>query len=145
MPVLGLACSDPGAKCVAQLSSGFAMCVFLEKDVSCPDNYPVKHLVYPDFDDQRSCSACECGAPVGSGCTASLNVFKDGACSMPLLTEALSSSSTTCVDLVPAGVPLGSKTLTALAYQPGSCAPSGGEPSGSVEPTGAATFCCLTN
>jgi hypothetical protein len=62
-----------------------------------------------------------------------------------LLTASLTSSGTTCVDLVPAGVPLGSKTLTALAYQPGSCAPSGGELSGSVEPTGAATFCCLEN
>ena len=141
----GLDCNDPNKMCVAAATSGFAMCVAHEKDVSCPANYPVKHVVYDGFDDQRFCSACACGAPVGSGCTASLNVFKDGACTMPLLTEALSSSSTTCVDLVPAGVPLGSKTLTALAYQPGSCAVSGGEPSGSVEPTGAATFCCLTN
>jgi len=48
-----------------------------------------------------------------------------------------------CPDLVPAGLPLGSKTVTALAYQAGNCLPSGGEPSGTVEAAFASTFCCL--
>ena len=120
------------------------MCIYHEADVSCPDAYPDKHLVYAGFDDQRTCSSCACSAPVGSSCTAALSVFKDGACSVPLLGSLpISSSGPACVDLVPAGLPLGSKTVTALAYAAGNCMPSGGEASGTVEASGPSTFCCL--
>jgi len=101
-------------------------------------------VVYAGVDDQRTCSACACGAPTGGACTAALSVFKDGVCSVPLLGSVpISSSKSSCFDLAPAGLPLGSKTVTALAYQAGKCMPSGGEPSGTVEPAFASTFCCL--
>ena len=120
------------------------MCIYHEADVSCPDAYPDKHLVYAGFDDQRACSPCACSAPIGSGCTAALSVFKDGACSIPLLGSVpISSSKSACFDLVPAGLPLGSKTVSALAYGPGTCMPSGSEASGTVEAAGPSTFCCL--
>ena len=79
----------------------------------------------------------------GGLCTGTLNVFKDEACSVPLLSDPLSSSGPACFDLVPAGLPLGSKTVEALAYQAGSCMPSGGEALGAVEASLASTFCCL--
>ena len=139
-----LGCDDPGETCLPFVAPPeFTICLFHTSDVSCPDTYPEKHLVYDGIDDQRTCSACACSAPAGSSCTASLNVFKDSACSMPLLTSTVGSSGAACVDLVLAGLPLGSKTITNLAYQPGSCVPSGGEPSGTVEPAGPATFCCV--
>ena len=75
-------------------------------------------------------------------CTATLDVFKDGACSVPLLSDPISSSKSACFDVVPAGLPLGSKTVTALAYKPGACPPSGGDARGTVEATGPSTFCC---
>jgi hypothetical protein len=144
MPTLGLLCSDPGQTCVPSAAPpDFAMCLYHEADVSCPDSYPVKHLVFADFSDQRACSDCACNAPTGSTCTATLNVFKDDACSVPLLSDPVSSSASSCFDVAPAGLPLGSKTLTALAYQAGTCTPSGGEASGTVEATGPSTFCCL--
>ncbi len=137
-------CSDPGQACVpSAVPPDFSMCIYHEGDASCPDAYPDKHLVYAGFDDQRACSACACSAPVGSSCTAALSVFKDGACSALLLSVPISSSSPSCVDLAPAGLPLGSKTVTALAYAPGTCTPSGGEASGTVEASGPSTFCCL--
>lgn len=143
MATTGFGCSDPGQTCVpAAVPPDFAMCIYHEADVSCPDSYPLKHLVYAGFDDQRACSPCACSAPVGSACTAALSVFKDGACSVPLLSVPVSSSASACFDLVPAGLPLGSKTLTALAYQAGNCVPTGGEPSGTVEASGPSTFCC---
>jgi hypothetical protein len=55
----------------------------------------------------------------------------------------ISSLKSSCVDLVPAGLPLGSKTVTALAYQAGNCMPSGGEPQGALLAAEASTFCCL--
>ena len=55
---------------------------------------------------------------------AALSVFKDGACSVPLLcSHLISSSGSACFDLVPAGLPLVSKTVTALAYTAGNCMP----------------------
>ncbi|MFS8070207.1 MAG: hypothetical protein ACMG6S_27910, partial [Byssovorax sp.] len=131
MATAGLLCSDPSETCVpAAVPPDFAMCIYHAADVSCPDAYPDKHLVYAGFDDQRTCSDCACSAPVGSSCTAALSVFKDGACSVPLLGSLpISSSGASCIDLLPAGLPLGSKTVTALAYAPGTCTPSGGEAS----------------
>ena len=148
MPTKGLLCSDPGTMCVASAAtSTFAMCLYHQSDVSCPPAYPAKHLVFSGFDDERACSACACSAPAGSACTATLNVFKDsdGTCSVPLLSDPVSSSGQSCFDLMPAGLPLGSKTVTDLAYQPGTCVPSGGEPVGTVEPSGPATICCLSS
>ena len=140
-----LGCNDPGQACVpAAVPPDFSVCIYHEADVSCPDAYPDKHLVYAGFDDQRACSACACSAPIGSSCTAALSVFKDGDCSVPLLGSVpISSSGSACFDLLPAGLPLGSKTVTALAYAPGACTASGGEASGTVEASGPSTFCCL--
>ena len=145
MPTAGFGCSDPGQTCVpVAVPPEFSLCVYHEGDVSCPDSYPEKHVVYAGVDDQRTCSACACGAPVGGACTAALSVFKDGACSVPLLGGLpISSLGSSCVDLLPAGLPLGSKTITALAYQAGNCIPSGGEPSGALLAAEASTFCCL--
>ncbi len=83
---VGLVCSDPSQTCVpAAAPPDFSMCIYHHEDVSCPDAYPDKHLVFAGFDDQRACSSCVCSAPVGSSCSAALSVFKDGTCSVPLL------------------------------------------------------------
>ena len=146
MVTSGLLCSDPGQMCVpAAMPPDFSMCLYNQADVSCPDTYPDKHLVYTGFDDQRTCSPCACGAPVGSSCSGSLSIFKDSACSSPLLFAPISSSNSACFNVVPAGLPLGSKTVTALTYASGTCLPSGGEATGTVEASGPATFCCLSN
>ena len=142
--VSGHGCSEPGETCVpSAVPPDFLLCIYHEGDTSCPDAYSDKHLVYGRFDDQRACSPCACGAPDGSMCTATLSVFKDNACSVPLLgPDPLSSSKSSCFDLAPAGLPLGSKTVTALAYKPGPCPPGGGDSYGTVEASEPATFCC---
>lgn len=144
-PTSGLLCSA-GQMCVqAAAPPDFALCIYQKSDASCPDSYPEKHLVYAGFDDQRSCSDCACGAPLGSSCKATLSVFQDGICSLPFSTATVGSSARACFDLVPADPPLGSKTVTALIYEPGSCSPSGGAALGKIEATGPSTFCCLAS
>jgi hypothetical protein len=145
MPTAGFGCSDPGQTCVPiPVPPEFSLCIYHEGDVACPSSYADKHVVYAGVDDQRTCSACACGAPGGGTCTAALSVFKDGACTAALLGSLpISSLKSSCVDLVPAGLPLGSKTVTALAYQAGNCMPSGGEPQGALLAADASTFCCL--
>ena len=76
-----------------------------------------------------------------------LDVFEDAGCSAkakPLLTfDHLSNVGSLCHDLPDAGVALGSKRLM-LAYDAGTCAPSGGAAldAGPAEPS---TFCCLVS
>ena len=144
MPTAGFGCSDPGQTCVPiAVPPEFSLCIYHEGDVSCPDSYPDKHVAYAGVDDQRTCSACARGAPVGGACTAALSVFKDNACSTLSSTVGLSSTVPTCFDVVPSGQALGSKLSEAPVYAPGVCQASGGEPMGQALPEGASTYCCL--
>jgi hypothetical protein len=95
------------------------------------------------MDDGRSCTECACDPPEGSHCTATISIYKDDACSVPLpFVAPIDSSKAFCYDL-PTGGALGSKQLTPPLYQPGTCLPSGGEPTGQVDPVEPITFCCL--
>jgi hypothetical protein len=95
--------------------------------------------------DHRGCGECQCGAPVGSGCLASLRFYDDAACGSQFATNPISSSDPQCVKIIPPGRAIGAKAITDLAYVPGSCSASGGEPTGaaSPDPINAVTFCCL--
>ncbi len=137
-------CDDPGQVCapVAVPPQGFTLCVYQDGDLDCPASFPNKLGVATGFDDQRGCSACTCGSPAGGLCVATLNVFTDNACTAPLLSIPISSTGPACVDLVPPGPALGSKTVEKLKYLHGDCAAAGGDPMGDAVPTGAATFCC---
>lgn len=135
---------DLGHVC-APRDPAFRSCIWQPGDVpTCPEGYPVRIAGAEGLDDQRACSSCGCGDAEGGHCTGLLTVYKDAACTDTSGALALDSMSAPCVDVLGAGaVGLGSKTLTNVKYAAGTCAPSGGEPTGSVVPTGAATFCCL--
>ena len=145
--VSGGACGDLALTCApsAAQSPGFLTCIFQQGDNECPPSYSVKHLVYSSFTDARSCSPCTCGASDGS-CSAKLDVYPDGTCTPPdpPFGLALTSAGPSCAAIDPPGSALGSKMLAGLGYHPGACAPDGGQVVGVVEPSGAATFCCLS-
>jgi hypothetical protein len=121
---------------------GFLQCIFRTGDNACPDEYPIRHVFYDEVSDARHCSECSCAPPEGSVCSATVTIFGDGSCSMDPVYVDIFSVGPRCEDLVPAGVDLGGKTVTAPSYQPGTCAPLGGKPTGSVELKGPSTFCC---
>jgi hypothetical protein len=127
------ACSPP---------AGFSLCVHREGDIDCPPRYPMKHLFFEGVDDRRSCASCRCGPPEGNACVAFVAAWKDGACGV--VAGAINVASTSqkgCFD-VPPGFPLGGKTAQVAEAQPGSCAPSGGQPAGGAAPAGPVTVCC---
>jgi hypothetical protein len=139
-------CTDTAVTCTAAPPPGFLVCIYHDGDGRCPASYPDKHLAYASLSDTRGCTSCACAAPSGSLCTATLSVFKEPGCTgAPFLAGPISSEKASCFDLSPAGLPLGGKTVTALAYRAGACAPSGGDPMGSVDPAGPSTFCCLVS
>ena len=139
-------CLDPSKVCVPAAPPpppGFLQCIFRKGDNECPDEYPTRHVFYDDVSDARDCSECSCAPPVGGVCSATVRIFADGSCSMDPWNVNVTSIGPKCEDLEITGADLGGKTVTAPSYQPGTCEPLGGEPIGSVELKGPATFCCL--
>jgi hypothetical protein len=56
----------------------------------------------------------------------------------------IASTGQGCTNIMPPGLPLGSKEITNLEYHPGSCEPSGGETIGDIDPLGPPTvYCCI--
>jgi hypothetical protein len=139
------ACGDPASlACVSPASPppSYQRCVYQTGDQTCPSAYPQKQSLSTDADDTRGCTPCACDTPAGSYCTAELDVFKDGACTQPLLSDPVSSLSAPCFDITPPGPALGSMSVDKVTYTPGTCAPSGGQPTGTATATGLVTLCC---
>lgn len=126
-------------------------CVRKEGITDCPtifdSSYTKQYIAYPSngFTDTTACTACEC-FPSGGACFGTLRVYSDDSCSTnEILAHGVGSGMRDCWDLLPFGDALGSKQITDLAYVPGRCEPSGGEPIGSVElhDDDAVTWCCI--
>ena len=116
---------------------------------SCPANYSAERFVmYDDAKviDNRECSECTCSAPVGGACVGTVRLYDDAACGAEFAKQPIASYGKQCTNIYPAGRAIGSKAITDVAYVPGTCAPSGGEPIGEAHPDSAdaVTFCCLS-
>jgi hypothetical protein len=145
-------CSTAGAVCAPAGAPGFALCIRASGDVPCPvapvaaedgeRSFSQRHTFFDGAEDSRACSDCACGAPVGGVCTGTVALYEDATCAVPLDTVAVASTGPVCLDVQPPGTPLGSAQVSALAYQPGTCSASGGDPVGVLTPTGPTTFCC---
>jgi hypothetical protein len=129
---------------------GFKLCIFNDGERACPSEDPdnvftEQHVFYQGVEDDRQCSACACGSPKGSACTAMLSIYKgnDLTCNGPALAQnTISSAGPVCVDIALPGQSLGSKSVKSTAYLPGICQPMGGDESGSAIKIGPATLCC---
>ena len=131
---------DEAAIC-APVVAGVETCVQRPGEHACPAGYPVKHTFHEEAVDSRACAPCSCGAPVGGSCTAIALAYSDQACQAALGAKAVESGSTGEGFDVPEGTALGSKAAEVVAAA-GSCAASGGEPTGTVEPGATVTVCC---
>jgi hypothetical protein len=141
-------CDRDGLLCVSEPAGrlpppdGFRTCIYHPDEVPCPEAYPVQRVFYAGVEDTRACSPCACGEPEGASCSILATAYTDAACQGLAVSAMVSSVLDFCGVLVP-GTGLGSKSAEVLDIDPGTCTPSGGEPTGSVKPTGPSTFCCL--
>jgi hypothetical protein len=122
---------------------GFRLCILKEGDHDCPPTFTFteKHTFYEKAAEE--CLDCSCGPPEGSVCKATLSVYQDGTCSGPPVEQlSIGSTASTCVDVVPAGQALASKSAGPPVYLPGACQPQGGQASGVITGTNPATICC---
>jgi hypothetical protein len=138
-------CDSPGDIC-SPSAGGFRRCVYQNAERPCPafGAYTEQHVFFESAGDQRGCSDCSCGSPVGGACAGSISTYADTACGVPLAPDAgdVSSLNTLCVDVPPGGT-IGSASLGPEIVGPGACQPSGGEPTGSAVALLPATFCCI--
>ncbi len=120
------------------------LCVYVNGDTTCTSAAPylVKHSGATTIDtSQLKCSACNCGALTGGSCKGDIEVYSDnvqGVCGSLITTF----QAGTCKDL-PGNPTIGNrKFVNTTIMNPGSCAPSGGQPQGVVQTTGKFTICC---
>lgn len=143
------ACGSENSFCVAKPGPEWLACVY-QKGIhalsACPDNYSDSaHTFYPQEPlDNRGCSECACGAPEGSACVGALRLYEDAACSKEIVNAPIGSMGEACSNIIPQGRFIGAKRTTDLAYLPGTCGASGGEPRGNAAMAAdqAVTFCC---
>ena len=136
-------CSDPGALCVPTVEPppGFSQCIYQSGEHECPSAYPDQRVFYNEVSDLPHCAECACGVPEGGLCSAPLRVYQDAFCTL-IATGGTYHLTENCGD-IPEGMNLGSKmVVSAPTYEPGTCEPSGGELTGSLELKGPTTFCC---
>jgi hypothetical protein len=143
------ACGAPSLVCapVSAPPPSFQWCVYQTGNPTCPPPYTQAYAVSTGIDDERGCSPCACGAPVGSACTGTLSIFSDATCSDTVGALYVTSDPGACLTL-PAPPPpppaLGSKWFgKPPVYTPGACAPSGGQPAGQATGAGPVTVCCI--
>ena len=130
------------------IAPGFAMCILRDGEHACPTDpgnvFTEQHIFYNGVQDDRQCSACTCGPPIGSACTAMISIYKDDACGAASVLDqkTVSSADDVCLDIALPGQELKSKSAGPTTYLPGTCLAMGGDPSGSAIKTNPVTSCC---
>jgi hypothetical protein len=141
-------CGNGKQTCSPDPRFPWAQCVWLDglHENECPDDYAYSAHVLYDHEpiDSRTCTACSCGTPTGGACVANFAIFGDSECSTGIQNQTVSSVMPDCNLVFPAGLAIGSKSITEHLYVPGTCAAGGGEPIGEAveDKTQATTFCC---
>jgi hypothetical protein len=148
---IGRACkSDKGApSCAAETgkvcvspSPEFKACLLRDGDHACPEGWSDRHLLYGQVEDTRDCAACTCSPPNGGTCQVKYRIFSEPMCSTEVQSgDIWAGMIAPCHDFMP-GTQISGKSTEMLAYQPGSCTPSGGDVVGDLVLADAVTVCC---
>lgn len=119
------------------------LCIMKAGQVSCPAGaFSELHVLHGDPVDGRTCTGCTCGPASGGSCAAKVEVYAGATCSgAPLATLHPTSAGPDCADL--GGNPAVQALTVTFTLTPATCSPGGGQPSGSVTPGPATTFCCI--
>ncbi|WP_437661204.1 hypothetical protein [Sorangium sp. So ce1182] len=122
---------------------GFRQCIMYlgHEEPVCPDDYPLQHVFYRDFEDTRACTPCACTPTGESSCSAFVSAYTDEDCSGEFATHSVGTEAGLCVDVM-AGVALKSMSATWTTNRPGACEANGGELFGEITPAHPSTFCC---
>jgi hypothetical protein len=151
---LGVACNGEttvttgctgGSVCAPKPPSPFesGLCIEQAGVVACPAGaFSTQHVFYTGVTDTRGCSECSCGAASGSTCSATVTLYS--AQSVNTCTGPVAAVTTgSCAELSGNPTVAGREASNITTPSGGSCAASGGAPTGSATPSTPTTFCCI--
>lgn len=140
---------EAGVQMYFKPPDGFRTCTQTEADV-CPGlvvqtGIPGESTLielYVNAEDTRTCSPCGCEPPEGNACSMEVSAYTDPGCVNEAGSAVVSSTGgAACFDL-PDGTALAGKRAELVDVTPGTCAPTGGEVIGQVQPVKPVRFCC---
>jgi hypothetical protein len=147
---IGHACGNPALTgagcngnqiCLPKAGGDFeaGVCIMRAGIEPCPPgSFTEQHVFHEATTDDRDCSECACGAPVGGACPTTVQLYSDNDCINLVATIAAGD----CED-IPGNPEIRGRKLAPLGAPAGaSCTASGGDATGGVEPITATTFCC---
>jgi hypothetical protein len=125
--------------CAASPNAPFmsGVCVYQNAAASCPPGFPASHTYYTGATDTRGCAGCAC--TYSATCTASLAIY--AASGAPCTSTELRTTLMTPQSCYTAWT-YGSMNVTFTGPIGASCAPSGGQATGLLTPSGPMTVCC---
>jgi len=133
-------CVVPGELCAFVPPAPFEkkFCIRRNGNRTCPADYPDKQLIDTSFSDTRNCTNCTCGSPSGVSCTGQTTLYSGLSCTG---SSDVITNNGTCQTLA---FNARSSKLTSIAGPNGvgSCAESGGSPTGSASAGSQETLCC---
>ena len=138
--VEGTNCGD-GRVCAVTPTAPFDpdLCIWTEGDMPCPDgDYTERSVYFQGVDDQRSCSACECGPTQGGDCDAEIMLSHVASCVDDYVTIPNFENNCTFLN----GDPPDSGLLIVDGVDDVTCEASGGAVTGEAIPNQPVTFCC---
>lgn len=114
------------------------LCISKAADAPCPgQTYTARSVYYTTVQDARTCTPCGY-TRADITCTGTAMLYSDTTCGSALAT--VSDFSGACMSLP--GTVAATKMIGASFSGTPSCSPVGGQPTGSVAPTGPITVCC---
>jgi hypothetical protein len=149
---LGIACGSPplvaggcsGSQvCLPRAGGDFVsgVCIMHQGEVACPPgSFTEQHVFYEDFNDERSCGACACGAAADGTCPATVELYSSDTCTAGSLLVSVQAGA--CGNLVGNPEVRGRKLSPLGLATGGTCPPSGGDATGDASPIDPTTFCC---
>jgi hypothetical protein len=133
----GGGCTTGGVCAPGEISAPFqgTVCISSDGDQRCPGGFGDRHLFARGIMDERRCTPCTCGAPLVT-CTATTTLYRDAFCTDDV--EVVANDGLCAADAARA------IALEVEVTAGGSCAPDGGQPTGSAvpDPRQQTTVCC---
>lgn len=118
-------------------------CIAPEGDGSCRPGFHIRYEFQERLGDARTCTPCECGAPIGGNCAADVLLFRDTECSDLMTLHNGIMTHALCIDTQPSS-PLASVRMVLAREEPGSCSPKTkiSRVEGKIEIGETRVFCC---
>lgn len=121
-----------------------SVCIAPDDDGSCPPGFSARFEFQKKIRDARTCTPCECGAPVGGSCEADVLLFSDASCSHMLTSvNGIGTREELCY-VTHEDLPLAGVRVVFAEDEPGTCSPTTPVSlvDGTIESGETRTFCC---